>query len=63
MKKVIISLLFHSASRRGCSLVVNLKRFCSFINTTPAGAEDPKGETILQMPEIQYSSGQSAEDG
>lgn len=53
MKKVILSFLFHSASRRGCSLVVNLKHFCSFVNTTPAGAEDPKGETILQMPEIQ----------
>lgn len=50
MKKEILSLLFHSASRRGCSLVVNLKPFCSFINTAPGGTEDPRGETTLQMP-------------
>ena len=51
MKKVTLSSVFHSARRRGCTLVVNLKPGFSFIKTMPAGTEALKGETILHIPE------------
>lgn len=47
-----MSSLFHLASLRGCTLVVNLKSFFSFINTTPAGTEEIIGDTTLQIPGI-----------
>ena len=50
MKKVTLSSLSHSARRRGCTLVVNLKPAFSLISTTPAGTEAFTGETILQIP-------------
>jgi len=50
MKNVTLSSESHSASRRGCTLVVNLKFDFSFINTAPAGTVAVKGDTILQIP-------------
>lgn len=51
MEKVIISFSFQSESRRGCTLVLNLKSFFSFVNTTAAGIAALIGETILHIPE------------
>lgn len=51
MKNVTLSSVFHSARRRGCTLVVNLKPDFSLIRTIPAGTEALKGETILHIPE------------
>lgn len=51
MKNVTLSSVFHSARRRGCTLVVNLKPAFSLIKTIPAGTEALKGETILHIPE------------
>lgn len=50
LKKVTLSSVSHSARRRGCTLVVNLKPAFSFINTIPAGTDAFRGETILQIP-------------
>ena len=51
MKNVTLSSESHSASRRGCTLVVNSKLDFSFINTAPAGTVAVKGDMILQIPE------------
>lgn len=51
IKKVTLSSVSHSARRRGCTLVENLKPACSFIKTTPAGTEALNGDIILHMPE------------
>lgn len=53
MKKVTLSSVSHSASLRGCTLVVNLNPALSFIKTTPAGTEALRGEIILHMPGIE----------
>ena len=53
IQKVILSSVSQFANLKGCTRVVNLKPNFSFIKTTPAGTEATKGDTILQIPEIE----------
>lgn len=52
IKKVSFSFTFHAPSRRGWTLVSNLKPFISFFSTTSAGTQAFIGDTILQIPEL-----------
>jgi hypothetical protein len=53
IQKVILSSVSQFANLKGCTRVVNLKPNFSFIKTTPAGTEATKGDTILQIPDIE----------
>lgn len=55
MKNVFLSFAVHLATRRGCTFGVNLKPGFSFI-TTPVGAVEIKGGTILHTPMNSYDN-------
>ena len=56
LEKVILSISFDLKTLRGCTIVLNLKSFFSFIKTKEAGLEAAIGETILHIPEILRSN-------
>jgi len=56
LEKVILSISFDLKTLRGCTIVLNLKSFFSFIKTKEAGLEAEIGETILHIPEIYLRS-------